>query len=211
MTIRRFGRYHSPDPRDRKFRQRATTVSGIKHWHEGGWCGNQGGTSACVGFAFTHWLVAYPIRQWLAPMGIYELAQHLDEWDGENYNGTSVRAGAKVLHRLKLISEYRWATTVDEMVSAILTTGPVVTGMNWYAGMGRPDDKGRITISGKLSGGHAMLASGVNTNTELFRFKNSWGTNWGKGGHCWIGFDDMAHLLQEDGEACLGIEREAKP
>jgi hypothetical protein len=62
---------------------------------------DQGKEGACVGFAWSHELAAYPVRvevdDEFARSKIYAEAQKIDEWPGEAYHGTSVLAGAKVV------------------------------------------------------------------------------------------------------------------
>jgi len=136
---------------------------------------------------------------------VYRDAQVVDEWPGENYNGTSVRAGAKVLADRGHIGEYRWAWDLETVVRALLDVGPVVVGTNWYSGMFEPN-QGIIDISGTVAGGHAYLLNGVNRNKGMIRLKNSWGRDWGSRGHAYISFEDMDRLIKEDGEACLALE-----
>ena len=146
-----FGRHAAPDPRDRRFlfRPRATRRR-RRWWDDSRWFGDQGTTSQCVGFAWAHWLSCSPVRNWLDPAGIYTLAQHLDEWQGNDYEGTSVRAGAKVLKRLGLVVEYRWATAVEAISAAVLECGPVVLGTQWYEGMSSPNASGVMHVEGRM-------------------------------------------------------------
>jgi len=126
---------------------------------------------------------------------------------GNSYDGTSVRAGAKILQRLGVISEYRWASTLDDVVQAVLHLGPVVVGTWWYSDMFTPDSNGVITATGTKSGGHAYVINGVNLNKKQFRIKNSWGRGWGKKGHAYISFSDFDKLLKDWGEACMAFEK----
>jgi hypothetical protein len=148
-------------------------------------------------------LSAPPVEQFLLPTGIYNICQFYDEWEGIDYAGTSVRAGAKILKMIGLISEYRWATSVQDLAYVVLEESPVVVGTDWYEGM---DGGGILKVTGALLGGHAWLVDGVDTDKKLFRMKNSWGTNWGEHGRAYIPFEDMEILLSRDGEVCLGIE-----
>jgi hypothetical protein len=182
-----------------------------KYWNADGWWGDQKNTPQCVGFAWSHWIDDGPIihkgpKPNTNPSLIYREAQKIDEWPGENYDGTSVRAGAKYLRSVGKIKSYLWTTNLNTLVQTVLTQGPVVVGTNWYYGMFFPDRNGRIKVSGYLAGGHAYLINGVNTKTQLFRIKNSWGRRWGQMGHAYISFSDMSRLINEYGEVCLAIE-----
>jgi len=210
-----FGRIYVPDSKDKKFslaKKRKGLVSQRKsrYWNDGRWFADQGATSSCVGHAWAHWLDCAPFRQYLNPHGIYSLAKFQDAWEGEDYDGTSVRAGAKVLQTLGFIESYQWAMTTEQIVYAVLEIGPVVVGTDWYEGMSTPDHRGLLTLSGDFQGGHAWIITGVNVDKRLFRMKNSWGLTFGKHGRGWISFNAMAALLKDNGEVCLGVERKAK-
>lgn len=43
------------------------------------------------------------------------------------------------------------------------------------------------------SGGHAMLIVGYDDARQSWLVRNSWGPDWGDGGHLWIAYDVMAH------------------
>lgn len=183
-----------------------------RYWNANGWWGHQGDLPHCVGYAWAHWLEDGPVTQLGTPPilhpsnEIYHAAQRIDEWPGEAYDGTSVRAGAKVLMAAGLIDSYNWAWDLDTMVHALLTAGPVVVGTNWYEEMFYPKN-GVIKIGGAAVGGHAYVVNGVNTKTKTCRIKNSWGREWGNKGHVNISFANMERLIAEYGEVCLAIER----
>lgn len=208
---RQFGRDYVPDGRDRRFRM-ANVRSGdkdgrtSKFWQDHRWFGDQGSTPHCVGYSWAHWLNSAPYRQYLDPNGIYALAQLFDEWEGTDYDGTSVRGAAKALSRLGVLGAYHWAQRVEEVADALLYQGPVVVGTMWYEGMNDPGPSGKISVEGDALGGHAYLLTGVCTAREIFRVKNSYGRSWGKGGRGYLPFEDFEVLLRQDGEACLGIE-----
>lgn len=172
---------------------------------------NQGHLSACVGFSWCHFLAAMPqpVSQVTEDkaVSLYRHAQTIDEWPGESYEGTSVIAGVKAVQQKYpgLIDGYNWAFGIDDVVMAIGYIGPVVLGINWYNSMFEPDEFGRISPVGVATGGHAILAKGVNVEDRLIRLHNSWGPDWGFIGDCFISFDDLERLLKEDGDACVAV------
>lgn len=207
-----FGRRFYPDPRDKKHALARIHSDRLScSWNDSWWSGDQGGNPACVGFAWAHWLACQPIRQYVDPYGIYGIARYMDEWPGTDHEGTTIRAGAKMLSALGFIGEYRWAWDLDRVVEAILELGPVVIGTNWHLGMDEPDDAGYLNLAGPIVGSHATLLSGVDRRRKRFRLKNSWGPAWGTHGHVWLRFGDFDALLAADGEACLALEKKPSP
>jgi hypothetical protein len=208
------GRMFSRDPEDQKFpmaKALSMDKPEVTHraWNAEGWWGDQGSTSECVAYAWTHWLKDGPVTHKKLtpnPDEIYHLAQKNDEWDGEDYDGTSVRAGAKVLQDKGLIGSYYWAWDVDTLVHALLTAGPVVVGTDWYSDMFSPNSKGEIKPTGYVAGGHAYVLDGVNKKTGMIRIKNSWGRTWGIKGFAFIKFADMDKLIKQQGEVCIATE-----
>ena len=209
---RSYGRVVVADKRDKKFLMTTrTTRRKFRYWSDNRYWGDQLSTPHCVGYSFMHWLTNAPIVSYIDPDGIYKLAKQHDVWRGEDYDGTSVRAGAKVLKMLGLISEYRWCVGVADLANAILTQSPVVVGTDWTEGMETPDADNRIHATGEVIGGHAYLITGVSLTRKVFRIKNSWGREWGADGRAYISFADMAKLLSAGGEACLAQEMRAMP
>lgn len=213
-----FGRLFASDPRDQNFLIAnsplySTSELRVRYWEDNQWWGDQGQTSECVAYAWIHWLEDGPVYQANAPHPIlqpnplYKEAQRIDEWPGENYNGTSVRAAAKILQNRGFIRNYFWTTDVNVLANTILNTGPVVAGTWWTTGMMKPNrTTGLITATGKLLGGHAYVINGVDMNRRLFRIKNSWGRGWGFQGSAVISFNDMSRLMRMQGEICLAQE-----
>lgn len=93
---------------------------------------DQGEEGACVGFACSRAMSILNRKRYDARW-LYEQAQFIDEWPGEDYSGTSVRAAFDVLqargHRVMTrtskpedvehgISAFRWAQSVDEVLAA---------------------------------------------------------------------------------------------
>ncbi len=144
----------------------------------------------------------------------YKACQRDDEWEGESYDGTSVRAAFKQLQKAGMVSEYRWAFRVGPMVSHILAVGPVVVGTDWHMSMFQEDRHGYIYPgTGTPVGGHAYLVAGADTKrknpdgtTGAVRIVNSWGKGWADRGRAWITLDAMDALLRYDGECATATE-----
>lgn len=206
------GYRQAPDHRDQNYTlplTQAPLTLTSKYWDADGWWGNQGKRPMCVGFAWRHWLMDEPIKQkrntiWATR--IYKQAQRIDEWPGTSYDGTSVRAGAKVLKKHGYIKNYHWAFTIDTVINALLLKGPLVVGTLWYESMFTPSNEGIISVGGRHQGGHAYLLNGIDINRGLIRLKNSWGRSWGLHGLAYISIDDFTRLLHEDGSCCTAVE-----
>lgn len=205
------GRLHSEDPRDHNFLMASAapiaTVPTYRYWPFQPRL-NQGQRPTCVQFAWNGQIVGIPVRgAWNWPgESFYDAAQRLDEWPGEDYGGTSVRAGAKVLLDAGLLTEYRWGFDLESILTWIGLVSPVVLGTNWHAEMFRPDAEGILRVRGDVVGGHAYRAIGYNRARGMLRLCNSWSANWGQKGLAWLPFEDLEKLLAEGGEACTPIE-----
>lgn len=175
---------------------------------------DQGSTSQCVAYSGVRWLVTSPIInkpidfEWL-----YQQCRINDEWPGEDYDGTSVRALFKVFKDMGLVGEYRWGFDAETVVNHVLTTGPVVMGTLWSAAMSNADKYGYSHADGNMDEGHAWCVVGANRarknpdKTEgAIRYVNSWGTGWSQKGRAWVTFRDLEELIKADGEAAVGEE-----
>jgi len=207
-----FGRLPAHDERDARYPLSAAVPVGpiptYRYWRTGPVL-DQGPYPHCVGFAWAGWLQCSPVRTPSGPAqaeAIYREAQTVDEWPGEGYSGTSVRAGAKVLTGQGRVTQYLWATDVETIAEFVLARSPVVLGTNWYQGMSNSLE-GIAEPIGVLEGGHAYLVTGYNSRTRLFRCLNSWGLGWGQHGRFWMRYGDLAYLLAQGGEACAAVEQ----
>lgn len=186
---------------------------------------DQGREGACVGFGWTAEVLSTPVSVDLARVkfdipreptefakSVYREAQKIDEWAGEDYEGTSTLAGAKVLRKYGLLKEYRWAFNVNEVIDAVLVKGPVVIGIWWYDNMYNAPN-GILHVGGQKVGGHCLtivgyrLAKDSKTGTDSFILQNSWGNDWGVNGLAEMSVAQMAELLADDGEACVPVSR----
>lgn len=175
---------------------------------------DQGSEGACVGFGWAHELAARPAIVTGIDNDdgrlIYHEAQKIDEWAGEAYDGTSVDAGAKIVKARGFMQEYRWATTLKDLLVAVGRKGggPVVMGTWWKDTMWDTDDAGFLDTSGDNIGGHCWLVRGVSVTKQEVLCRNSWGTDWGLYGDFRLKWDQLEVLFEEDGEACIPIGRD---
>jgi hypothetical protein len=186
---------------------------------------DQGREGACVGFGWTADALSTPVSVDLSRVKasvprdptafahyIYQRAKVLDPWEGTDYEGTSVLAGAKAMREAGLIKEFRWCFGIDDVIDAVLTKGPVVLGIYWYESM-YDAPEGIVSVSGKIVGGHCItavgykLAASSTTGEDCVILQNSWGPDWGKNGLAEIRVSQLDELLKNTGEACVPSKR----
>jgi hypothetical protein len=189
---------------------------------------DQGSEGACVGFACS-WMMSLLNRVRYDARWLYVHAQDVDEWpDTPPGEGTSVRAACDVLRaqghcRMRGgrpmapdtthgIEANRWATTVDEIRTALWEGRPVAIGVNWYENFDSPRKFGNEWWIGRnnaghlgsVRGGHAVCLYGASDRRQAFRMVNNWGTQYPL---VWMPYEVMGRLLREYGEAALVTDR----
>lgn len=178
---------------------------------------------ACVGFGIGAEAAASPARvknvdnQFCRQL--YQEARAHDRAMGYNWDsGASVLAGAKVMKDRGLWDGYRWSFSIDQVVDALVTLGPVVVGIPWTHGMYETRPSGLVETSGHVVGGHCILLTGYHPKMrikgegwfkrwEVVRWRNSWGHGYGNKGDGLIKVEDLARLLADNGEACVPVGR----
>jgi hypothetical protein len=202
----------------------ARPVRRTKKWRNGVIL-DQGREGACVGFGWTAEALSTPVAVDLKQLkadapedatafaqAIYHRSKQIDPWEGEDYEGTSVLAGAKVMQELGLVKEYRWCFKIEDVIDALLTKGPVVLGIYWHESMYSAPE-GILEVSGDIVGGHCITAVGFKlakdsaTGEDTIILQNSWGYSWGTWGLAEIRVRDLKALLDNDGEACVVTKR----
>jgi hypothetical protein len=200
-----------------------TSTSRVSRSWRAGPLTDQGQTPMCVGYGWFDLLTCGPVRNPAKtdpkPQDIYALAQQLDEWPGTNYDGSSVRGGAKAVQQMGFVTNYAFAQTVREVANYILTTSPCVFGTVWTPKMETPflyggvdwiePDSGPVD---KYNEGHCYLVRGVDLTKHCpdstigaIEIRNSWGP-WGHNGDVWISLNFADILLRAQGEACCPVE-----
>lgn len=216
------------DERSKDFPLRAAIkerpVRRTKKWRNGVIL-DQGREGACVGFGWAAEALSTPVSVDLSRLKadvpreptafahhLYQRAKVLDTWDGEEYDGTSVLAGAKAMRESGLIKEFRWCFGIEDVIDALMTKGPVVLGIYWYESMYAAPE-GILSVAGEEVGGHCITAVGFKlakdsaTGEDTIILQNSWGYSWGNWGLAEIRVSELAALLNNAGEACVVTKR----
>lgn len=215
------GRRIKVDPRDNDHPMPRRATSRVRREWNSPPPWDQGNTAMCTAFSANRLLASSPIPQ--KPLDfdwLYHESQLIDEWPGEDYEGSSVRASFKVLKREGYIGGYQWADDIEPVIEHLLEVGPVCMGTLWTMDMFMPDRHGYIYPGGNLvdAEGHAFCLVGADiarTNPNgthgAVHFPNSWGRRWGPNrGWSRITFDDLRTLIKNDGEAGVATELRKK-
>ena len=113
----------------------------------------------------------------------YDIEKFDDKPTDECYEDAKKR---KIIKYQKLISNY--------YITEVLNNNkPVVFGMEIYESFMNLNERiSTVNIPSrneKSLGGHGMCMVGYDLEKRLFLAKNSFGSDWGDGGYCWIPFD----------------------
>jgi hypothetical protein len=213
MLNRRFNRIPHFDPESRSYGIRkliGPTPRYKRIWATRPDALDQGQEGACTGFASAGFLSAAP-QKWStdADMAekIFKGAVQIDKLEGRDFGGegATVLAAMKACQELSYFDSYAWCFGIDDVCDTLVRRGPVILGINWYDGMESPDERGLLTVSGSVAGGHCILANGFWPGHpdfgDIIVLTNSWGNDWGIRGRCYIRYDDLRDLLRDQGEA----------
>ncbi len=186
---------------------------------------NQGEEGTCTG----HALVAVAeLLYWrklgrppnLSERWAYEKAKLHDEWEGADYEGSSIRGAVKGWAAEGISPEKSWpyksnkpgepkpdAATkatefpiakyerclgIDNIKHAIHYRGCVIAGLSTHQGWFSTAGKAVIPFKPHYSpeGGHAVALVGYDDRKEVLWVKNSWGKDWGKAGYAGLTYKD---------------------
>lgn len=208
------------------------------------WALDQGEEGACTNFALAHnrvgtprprqlWLDLGTMQQRLAhtpedaealAFKLYDRSRELDEWPGEDYDGTSALGACKAWKEATLLDEYRWGFGIDDAIRTLASYGPVCFATDWLDSMFEPDNLGMLDVSGGVAGGHMYAMVGVSLRPNLsstWRATGerdplllgwqSWGADWGPKGALFAmraaDADKLLKGVETPGECVVPIDR----
>lgn len=167
---------------------------------------DQGEEGACTFFGHSAVVNAGPVKP-AKPLtnadafAGYERAKQIDEWPGEDYDGTSNQAAAKVMREQGYYEAFVWAANPEEMKAWILSgRGPVAFTTEWRTGMYQTDRDGILRFVGDYVGGHLMACIGYRPG--FYVAQNSWGLGFGHDGICYIPDEEMVKMYRSGQWTC---------
>ncbi len=100
-------------------------------------------------------------------------------------------------------------TKLDAWRHALAEGYPIVFGISLYESFDQQRKRGLVPMpsakeaSRESHGGHAMLCVGYSDPDRVFIVRNSWGTEWGDRGYCYIPYDYLMSPKHNDGDSWL--------
>lgn len=184
---------------------------------------NQGEEGSCTG----HALVAVAeLLYWrklgsppdLSERWAYEKAKLHDEWDGTDYEGSSIRGAVKAWTKEGICPEEYWpyqankpgkpktdaekkaqeysiakyerCLGIDNIKHAIHYRGCVIAAVDIHEGWFSAQELIPYKPNYSPQGGHAIAFVGYDDQKEIFWLKNSWGREWGREGFAGLTYKD---------------------
>ena len=180
---------------------------------------NQGNVGSCTGNAGIgalstdqYYSYAKNIKKYsLDESGAVKLYSDAEVIDGNgsyppNDNGSCGLSIAKALTNAGYITEYQHTFSLNDALLA-LTQHPILVGVDWYDTMFNPDADGRVHPTGKIAGGHEIVARELDDTNKRVWFDNSWGSSWGKMGRFYLTYEDFDKLLHQQGDVIVLIPK----
>jgi hypothetical protein len=132
---------------------------------------------------------------------LYQECKKVDGIPGQE--GTYVRVAMKILQEQGFqgykIKSYTRISNLQEMKTALVSSGPFVGGFPVYDSFYTPE-RGTIDLPKETEtqhGGHAILITGYDDNQNIFKFKNSWGPGWGIKGYGFLTYQFVEKFAQD--------------
>lgn len=142
---------------------------------------DQGYTPHCVGFSLSR-AMSWLNRRFYDADWLYYEAQKVDEWSGEDYDGTSVRGGCRILNTVGHRRIYN-----DETLNASMQHG--IAAYRWITDVNDVLD----------------VVGGIQKERGAITWRNSWGTSFPH--KVWLPAETAQRLLDEDGELAVFTDR----
>jgi hypothetical protein len=108
-------------------------------------------------------------------------------------------------------------TTLDDWRHALAEGYPIVFGISLYESFDRQKKKGVVPMPSSTEasrashGGHSMLCVGYSDPDEAFIVRNSWGTDWGDQGYCFMPYEYLMNEKFNDGDSWMIRQVESVP
>ncbi|HXG49296.1 MAG TPA: C1 family peptidase [Methylomirabilota bacterium] len=188
---------------------------------------DQGREGACTGFglaAVAHFLLTrrkvHPDKTRVSARMFYEMAQRYDEWEGEDYSGSSARGAMKGWHKHGVCSDRLWPYAADPAQEGTLTPERAFDALQRPLGAYfRVNHRDLVAMHSALAEVGILYATAfvhegwanvrgngvierhptrtgghafaiVGYDAHGFWLQNSWGTDWGRGGFARVSYDD---------------------
>ncbi len=244
------------DLRDREYQPRLVSIPDrypdagqvsrhLERYRETGLILDQRGQGACTGFglaAVINFIVwrrgldrSEPVPakvERVSPHMLYHLAQLYDEWEGEDYAGSSCRGAMKGWHHHGVCGEALWRsagrpdqrwrddaigrplgayyridrTSLADMQNAIHEVGAIYVSATVHRGWrigASPDALPTLERVGEGLGAHACALVGY--DRDGFILQNSWGEGWGHHGFARLAYDDWLANGMDAWVAMIGV------
>ncbi len=200
---------------------------------------DQGSEGSCTGHALAT-VAHFLLRQrsvdrdstQTSPRMFYEMAKRYDEWEGEEYSGSSARGAMKGWHKHGICSAARWSYEsgdLDRELTAERAASALQRPLGAYYRVNHKDlvamhcalaevrilfatavihtgwlrPIGGGIVAGQPMGGHAFAI--VAWDSHGFWVQNSWGTGWGEGGLALLPYDDWLENAMDVWVGRLGV------
>lgn len=184
---RRLGRHVKHDPRSRLYvAEQAPSVVSVSHAAGGAdWFPlDQGRLGSCTTNAFVG-------ARMLAPnvygrgrfyerdaVWLYGNEQVEQGFSRNSDNGGTGLDTMKVAMAAGWITSFTHTFDLDSALRALVLR-PFMLGTNWWEGFDTPNSEGVVSVSGRVRGGHEIVAYKIDADRSLVWFHQSWGTAYG--------------------------------
>jgi hypothetical protein len=192
------------------------------------------GLAATVNFLFHNRAYPPPMKDLVSARMLYEMAKRYDEWRGENYDGSSIRAAMKGWFRHGVCRDKVWPYVekepgaftgereldarrrplgsyyrvrhlhLNQMHSALREVGVLYASSDVHEGWYDVNPKTGQIPHSEKKAGGHAFAI-VGYDEVGFWIQNSWGPKWGLRGFCRIGYDDWLENSYDCWAARLGV------